>query len=88
MEGGDIMDKTINYERKAEIVQEALKFLSLPFALVIADIRIILEEAKDSNTLQHTIKIALNMIADGKVKKPEQLYFMFLAAYFESLSSK
>lgn len=88
MEGGDIMDETINYERKAEIVQEALKFLSLPFALVIADIRMILEKEKDTSTLQNTINVALRNISDGKVNHPEQLYYAFLAEYFESLSKK
>lgn len=30
----------INYERKAEIVEESLKFVELPFALAFADVRL------------------------------------------------
>ncbi|WP_102262862.1 hypothetical protein [Mesobacillus jeotgali] len=77
-----------NYERKAEIVQEALKFLSLPFALVVADIRIILESEKDTSTLEGTISVALSKLAEGNIKKPEQLYFIFLTEYYRSLSTK
>jgi hypothetical protein len=71
------------YNRKTEIVNEALKHMELPYALAFADIRMILEEeSKFFQPLAVTIKTTLEVINNEKTISPDQLLYCFLGEYY------